>query len=33
MTPRDGRSFSVSPPLYLVGLVIVRPPGGGDGEL
>jgi hypothetical protein len=33
MTLRNTCSFSVSPPLYLVGIVIVRPPGGGDGEL
>jgi hypothetical protein len=33
MTRRDACSFSISTRPYIVGLVIVRPPGGGDGEL
>jgi len=33
MTLRNTCSFSISTRPYLVGIVIVRPPGGGDGEL
>jgi hypothetical protein len=33
MTPRNACSFSMSLRSYLAGLVIVRPPGGGDREL
>jgi hypothetical protein len=33
MIARNGRSLSISTCLYLWGIVIVRPPGGGDWEL